>query len=108
MGLILVLLAFCLLKGEYKMIIDVTGIKLTPGNFGKNCLGNGRHRNIKGKLLECCCDECGYMLCCLNKEWKKECLNCTDTDCPRNPSAKKLYKNNFLNRILKKLHLLIF
>lgn len=90
------------------MIIDVTGIELIPGNFGKNCPGNGRHRNIKGKLLECCCDECGYMLCCLNKEWKKECATCTDTNCPRNSILKKRYKNIFIYCLLKKLHLRSF
>jgi len=41
------------------MIIDVTGTELTPGNQGKDCLGNGKHEGI-----ECCCDECSYMLCC--------------------------------------------
>ena len=30
-------------KDPDKMIIDVTGIPLTPGNFGKDCKGNGKH-----------------------------------------------------------------
>ena len=58
------------------MIIDVTGIELTPGNLGKDCLGNGEHG-------ECCCDECDYYRCCINKNFRKECKKCTDTDCPR-------------------------
>ena len=37
------------------MIIDVTGTELTPGNFGRDCLGNGEHEGV-----ECCCDECDY------------------------------------------------
>ena len=47
------------------MIIDITGIELTPGNGGKDCLGNGEHVDEKGNLIECCCDECDYLICCL-------------------------------------------
>ena len=53
------------------VIIDVTGTILTPGNNGKYCLGNGEHYDKKGNLIECCCDECDYMLLCFdifNKE----------------------------------------
>ena len=70
------------------MIIDITGIKLIPGNFGRNCPGNGKHRDIRGKLLECCCDECDYMLCCINKDWKSRCEHCDILKCPRNPKNK--------------------
>ena len=38
-------------------IFDVTGIELTPGNGGINCLGNGNR-------IECYCDECDYFLLC--------------------------------------------
>ena len=38
-------------------IIDITGVKLTPGK-PTVCLGNGAHR------FECCCDECNYYLLC--------------------------------------------
>ncbi|MBQ1948096.1 MAG: hypothetical protein II359_05755, partial [Clostridia bacterium] len=41
-----------------KKIVDVTGTVLTPGNGGRYCRGNGKHRNIFGKRIECCCDEC--------------------------------------------------
>ena len=50
------------------MIIDITGIELTPGNNGKDCLGNGHHFDENGKPIECCCDECDYLLCCLSEE----------------------------------------
>ena len=30
-----------------------------PGNGGRNCPGNG---NTEG--VECCCDECDYLICC--------------------------------------------
>jgi len=52
-------------------IIDVTGIKLTPGNEGKDCLGNGAHFDENGNRIECCCDECDYLKLCLSEEEKK-------------------------------------
>lgn len=64
------------------MIIDITGIELTPGNFGKNCLGNGEHYDEHGNILECCCDECSYMMCCLKDHDPNECMTCTDNNCP--------------------------
>ncbi|MBQ2816196.1 MAG: hypothetical protein IJE65_05980 [Clostridia bacterium] len=64
------------------MIIDVTGIELTPGNRGRDCLGNGRHFDERGKRIECCCDECDYYLCCL-KGSTDECKDCDDSECPR-------------------------
>ncbi len=45
------------------MIIDVTGVVLTLGNNGRDCDGNWEHD-------ECCCDECDYMMCCVQKENK--------------------------------------
>ena len=60
------------------MIIDITGVVLTPGNYGHDCLGNGEHPGI-----ECCCDECDYMLCCLGEQPQDACLACDDPDCPR-------------------------
>lgn len=69
------------IKGA-NMIIDVTGIELTPGNFGKDCLGNGFHVDEKGKNIECCCDECDYMRCCFETPTMKECGACNDRECP--------------------------
>lgn len=46
------------------MISDVTGIILTPGNQGKDCLGNGEYIDENNNLIECCCDECNYYLEC--------------------------------------------
>ena len=40
-----------------KKVIDITGIKLTPGQPDV-CLGNGKQG------FECCCDECDYYLLC--------------------------------------------
>lgn len=61
------------LKGSNTVIKDVTGTTLTPGNFGKDCLGDGRHFNKKGKKIECCCDECGYLMCCTEEDYEKAC-----------------------------------
>lgn len=60
------------------MIIDITGVELTPGNMGRDCPGNGLHT-----LYECCCEECDYMLCCLESHNPQECEHCKDLDCPR-------------------------
>ena len=60
------------------VIIDITGVVLTPGNGGRDCLGNGEHPEI-----ECCCDECDYMQCCLENEDNRRCGNCKDKDCPQ-------------------------
>ena len=43
------------------MILDVTGIELTPGNGGEYCLGNGECMDEKGEWIECCCD----VQCCI-------------------------------------------
>ena len=61
------------------MIIDVSGVILTPGNYGKNCMGNGEHFDQNRKLIECCCDECNYLLCCV---YKTDCEKCDDKKCP--------------------------
>jgi len=62
------------------MIIDITGTILTPGNLGKDCMGNGQHPEI-----ECCCEECDYMLCCLESRKSSDCIRCTDQNCPNSP-----------------------
>lgn len=47
------------------MLIDITGTILIPGNGGSDCPGNGSHYDANGRLIECCCDECDYMICCI-------------------------------------------
>lgn len=59
------------------MIWDITGVMLLPGNGGRDCPGNGNHSGI-----ECCCDECDYMMCCLEKSDSQMCFSCKDRDCP--------------------------
>ncbi|MCL2695585.1 MAG: hypothetical protein FWE69_04600 [Clostridiales bacterium] len=58
------------------MIVDATGIELTPGNLGKACLGSGEHEGI-----ECCCDECDYLMCCIDEDYLQECKDCQDDNC---------------------------
>ena len=65
------------------MIKDITGIKLTPGNFGEECLGNGKHYDKKNQLIECCCDECDFYICCLDENYQEECKKCKIFYCPR-------------------------
>lgn len=71
------------------MIIDVTGIELTPGNNGFDCLGDGRHFDSMGKLIECCCDECDYMICCAVMKDYNDCTKCFDALCPHSNLNKK-------------------
>ena len=68
------------------MIIDITGIILTPGNHGLDCLGNGANTDAKGNKIECCCDECDYLLCCAEEGFPRICVICPDSDCPEKSS----------------------
>ena len=77
------------------MIIDITKIKLTPGNGGIDCPGNGNHLDENGCAIECCCDECDYLLCCESKNFPEICLSCLDSDCPQNA---KLPNSNEQNK----------
>ncbi|MBQ8566500.1 MAG: hypothetical protein IJ445_02805 [Clostridia bacterium] len=47
-------------KDIFKNVIDITGVKLTPGE-PTVCLGNGEQG------FECCCDECDYYLLCYSE-----------------------------------------
>ena len=60
------------------MLVDVTGVMLVPGNGGRDCPGNGEHDTI-----ECCCNECDYLLCCTENPNENWCLSCQNKDCPR-------------------------
>ena len=53
-----------------------------PGNRGQDCPQNGNDPEI-----ECGCDECDYLMCCISANQEKYCIRCTDTKCPR-----KIYK----------------
>lgn len=64
------------------MIVDISATILIPGNLGRDCPGNGTHYGI-----ECCCNECEYMLCCIDKDFPAGCITCGDPDCPRRNEA---------------------
>ena len=64
------------------MITDITGIVLTPGNCGVCCQGNGKHTDINGNIIECCCDECNYLICCTSNPHDILCKSCTNNECP--------------------------
>ena len=64
-------------NGGTELIIDVTGVTLIPGNQGKDCPGNGTN-----PAIECCCDECDYMLCCCAVDLG-QCNLCKEYKCPR-------------------------
>ncbi|MBQ7976073.1 MAG: hypothetical protein IJ300_10360 [Clostridia bacterium] len=54
---------------DNKKIVDVTGVELTPGNM-EECLGNGEYVDKEGNPIECCCDECDYLILCLENREK--------------------------------------
>lgn len=75
------------------------------GNNGKNCPFNGEHKDRNGILIECRCDECNYMICCLDGQCKK----CKDKNCYRKRILRKINYQRLkkLKKILKEiLHLL--
>lgn len=59
-------------------------IKLMPGNEGKDCPANGEH-----KWIECQCDECEYLMCCIPEYNPSNCKDCDITDCPRRKAKKR-------------------
>ena len=71
------------------MIDWATGTTLVPGNGGKNCPGNGETKDANGDLLECCCEECDYYLCCMDENIEQRCLNCSDYECEYNKTKRK-------------------
>ncbi len=46
--------------------VDITGTVLSPGR-PDICRGNGKTVDDDGNLIECCCDECNWLLACLEK-----------------------------------------
>ncbi len=69
------------------MIIDITGIELIPGNYGKDCPGNGENFDEYGNPLELCCDECDFLRCCVEDCPPSKCEKCKSTRCPHSKNA---------------------
>lgn len=55
------------------MISDVSGTELIPGDHGVHCPGNGMHPDENGETIECCCEECDYMLLCFPEYESTQC-----------------------------------
>ncbi len=68
------------------MCLSDLHIRLMPGNGGNDCPGNGKHIGQNGLVLECCCDECNYYLCCYGQSTLKNCGQCKMPGCPRRDS----------------------
>ena len=79
----------CLVKKVFKkrIIVVISGIVLIPGHGGKECMGNGKHKTKNGNVIECCCEECDYLMCCSEDFDSTKCALCTDINCP-NSKAK--------------------
>ncbi len=69
------------------MIIDVSGIVLVPGKCGEDCPGSWENAG-----MDCCCDECDYLMCCLESHDPMECMICEDQECPRSLNGNNIYK----------------
>lgn len=63
-------------------LFDESKMKLIPGNFGKDCPANGLYIDEDGELIECCCDECDYLMCCTEELIESECKRCKNRECP--------------------------
>lgn len=59
-------------------------MKLMPGNYGKDCPANGFHADEDGELIECCYDECDYLMCCTEDLNESACKRCKKRECPHN------------------------
>lgn len=89
------------------MIIDITGIELTPGNNFNDCLGNGNNYDENGELIECCCDECDYYICCIVSDWEAYhndvCVTCGKKECSHYCSGKDENCNNSIKEYFEKI-----
>ena len=64
---------------SYKMSMD---LNLIPGNEGNDCPMNGTHIDENGEIIECECDECDFMMCCMANFDYQLCENCFYNECP--------------------------
>ena len=49
---------------------DELDIELTPGNGGRDCLGNGKYFDENGEPIEIRCENCEhYILCQMDVDW---------------------------------------
>ena len=74
-------------------------IPLMPGNYGKNCPGNGKHYDGNGKLIECECDECNNFLLCIDDNFKGKTF--TEEEAEKIEITREYY-NKVFDEFLKK------
>ena len=65
------------------MIKDINEIVVISGNKGKDCPCNGEHTDERGVLIECRCDECDHLICCITERRSEKCKYCKNYDCIR-------------------------
>lgn len=66
------------------------GFKITPGNGGKECKGNGTYKDDDGNEIECLCDECDFFMCCIDEDFEKYCENCDESECVHCKNEEKM------------------
>ena len=71
------------------MYCEEYDFKYVPGNGGRDCPGDGRHKDAFGNLIECQCDECDFLLCCIDDDFEKDCTDCREYECKHNETPKK-------------------
>ena len=64
------------------MLSDKNNKQPYPGNNGRLCIFNGSHLDKNGKAVECRCDECSYLMCCLDNFSESDCYSCKELNCP--------------------------
>jgi len=74
-----------LLHSIGQTLLDALGQEwaLVPGNNGQDCPGNGFHKDAHGNPIDVQCDECDYLICCLDNDM---CIKCFEENgkCPEN------------------------
>ena len=52
---------------DHNTVTDITGVELTP-RHPEICKGNGKTVDESGKPIECCCDECDFLIGCMEAD----------------------------------------
>ena len=77
------------------MRIEIITSRYIPGDGGKLCRYNGRHYSVFGNKIECECDGCEYILCCVEMVGREKCGRCRDVVCPCSVGYRKLGLEKF-------------
>ena len=77
------------------MRIEIITSRYIPGDGGKLCRYNGRHYSVFGNKIECECDGCEDILCCVERVGREKCGRCRDVFCPCSVGYRKLGLEKF-------------